>query len=92
ETGDREAAALAALELAILCHQQGRFGEVVELVVNAVIPVLEELRLAGEVEDALKLLREAVAAEAVSLAVLRRAREVVRQIRRDSVGPFQGLV
>ncbi len=92
ETGDREAAALAALELAILCHQQGRFGEVVELVVNAVIPVLEELRLAGEAEDALKLLREAVAAEAISLAVLRRAREVVRQIRRDSAGTFQGLV
>ncbi|MCP4659528.1 MAG: helix-turn-helix domain-containing protein [bacterium] len=92
EIGDREAVALVALELAILCHQQGRFGEVVELVVNAVIPGLEELRLAGEVEDALKLLREAVAAEAVSLAALHRAREVVRQIRRDSDGPFQGLV
>ncbi|MCP4659659.1 MAG: helix-turn-helix transcriptional regulator [bacterium] len=81
--GDRDAAALAALDLAILCQEQGRFSEVVELVAGSVIPVFEELRLAGEFEEGLKLLREAVAAQAVTLAVLCKARELLLRRQRD---------
>ncbi len=83
EIGDHESAALAGLDLGILCHEQGRLGELTELLSSAVIPVLRESRLADQAPAALKLLQEAVAGEAVSLVVLRKARHMLDRAYRD---------
>ncbi len=83
EIGDNYAVAMAALEIAILCHEQGRGAEVVALVSSEVIPVLESLALRREALGALTLLREAVADNQVALAVLEAAREALRTIRSD---------
>ncbi len=87
--GDRVTAALAAVDVAIVCHEQGRFREVLNLVAGDAIPVLQEV-LHAEALAALKLLHEAVAAEEASVATLHKVREVLRGIQRDparGVGP-----
>jgi AraC-like DNA-binding protein/tetratricopeptide (TPR) repeat protein len=78
----KEAAALAALDLAVLCHGQGRFGEVTELVVCSVLPALAEMALADETRAATELLRSAVAAETISLAVLQKVRQALNLVVR----------
>ncbi len=83
EIGDHESAALAGLDLGILCHEQGRLGELTELLASAVIPVLRESRLADQAPTALKLLQEAMAVEAVPLAVLRKVRHMLARAHRD---------
>ncbi len=80
--GDRVTAALAAVDVAIVCHEQGRFREVLNLVAGDAIPVLQEV-LHAEALAALKLLHEAVAAEEASLATLHKVREVLSGIQRD---------
>jgi hypothetical protein len=80
DLGDRVTAALTATDLAILCHAQSRFQEVVALTVTDVIPVLAEARLDDETAVALRLLQEGAAAEAVTLAVLRKARAALRAV------------
>lgn len=80
ELGEWSYAAEVSLELAVLHHRLGRAAEVVELVISTVIPVFERLRIRREAVAALRLLREAVAAREVRLAVLRRARECLRAI------------
>ncbi len=83
ELGDRITGALAAVDIAILCHQQGRFPEVMALITGDVLPVLEEVPLRDEAVAAIELLREAVAAEAIALASLHKAREALWQLHRD---------
>ncbi len=83
EIGDNYSVAMAALEIAILCHQQDRAAEVTALVTNEVIPVLESLALRREALAALTLLRQAVTANEVTSSVLETAREALRTIGRD---------
>ncbi len=79
ELGDRVNAGLVALDLAILCHEQGRFLEVASLVAADAMPALEEVKLHREASVALEILRRAVAAEAISIAALRQARNALRR-------------
>ncbi len=83
EIGDNYSVAMAALEIAILCHEQGRAAEVMPLVTNEVIPVLESVALRREALAALTLLRQAVSENEVTGAVLETAREALRAIGRD---------
>jgi len=83
EIGDHESAALSGLDLGILCHEQGRYGELTELLESAVIPVLRESRLSDQAPAALNLLQEALDGEVVSLAVLRKARHLLGRAHRD---------
>lgn len=84
ELGELDYAGEISLELAVLCHQQGRSAEVVDLVVSTVIPVFERLRVQREAVGALRLLREAVAAHQVTLALLDEARLCLRSLLRDA--------
>ncbi|MCP4654231.1 MAG: AraC family transcriptional regulator [bacterium] len=75
-------AAMAALELAMLRHQQGRFAEVVALAAE-VVPVFEHFRQVPGVMAALKLVQEAVARNRVTMEVLESAREQLHALWRD---------
>jgi len=81
--GDRVTASLVTVDIAILCHEQGQFREVLKLLVGDALPVLEAVPLHAEALAAIQLLHEAVAAEEASVATLHKVREVLRRIHRD---------
>jgi len=78
ELNEKHYAAEVSLDLAIVQHGLGRFTEVLELVVEDVIPVFESLKSNREILAGLNLLREAVGANKVRLGVLRQARACIR--------------
>ncbi len=82
ELGEMDHAAVVALDEAILSAEQGRTKEVVELV-TAALPAFEALRTQREAVAALRLLEKALAAEDLSLAVLREARAHPERLRLD---------
>ena len=83
EAGDRAIRRMVALDLATVCHRQGRFPEVLSLVISDVLPALEEVRQRPEARVALELLHRAVAAERISITVLRQAREALAEAHND---------
>ena len=72
-------AAVAGLDLAILREEQGDNSDVITLTSEA-IPVFETLKFDREALAALRLLREAVAAERVTTDVLRQARACLESL------------
>jgi tetratricopeptide (TPR) repeat protein len=90
EIGDNVSGAIAALEIGMLCHAQGRSGEVLALMTTEVIPVIETLELHREELGALALLRKAAAEKNLSLTVLDEVRRTLRAIRCDPASMGQG--
>ena len=83
ELGDVVTAGLVALDLAILCHEQGRFADVSSLVAGDALPAFEEVGYHREARAAHEVLRRAVAAGAISIAALRQARAALRKALGD---------
>ncbi|MCP4545764.1 MAG: hypothetical protein GY835_04765 [bacterium] len=81
-----------SLDAAILCHQQGRFPEVMALVTGDILPVLEEVPLRAEARAAMELLRESVAAGAVAITGLHKAQEALRDLQREPARRGRGLM
>lgn len=89
EIGDNVSGAIAALEIAMLCHAEGRSEEVLALMTTEVIPVLETVELHCEELGAVALLRKAAAEKNLSLAVLDGVRTALRAIRWDAASMWQ---
>ena len=81
-------AAVASLDLAVLCAEQGRTAKAMVLAAETV-PAFEALRIHREAAAALKLLRPALAAGELPLAVLWRVREHLERLRRDPAVRFR---
>jgi AraC-like DNA-binding protein/tetratricopeptide (TPR) repeat protein len=79
EVGDPSAVADLALELALLCQDQDRLAEGLELVAAETIPALRALGIHRGDRSALDLLQEAAASREVPAAVLQQARDVLRR-------------
>ncbi|NIR29117.1 MAG: hypothetical protein GWN84_07330, partial [Gammaproteobacteria bacterium] len=74
--------AMAALELALVRDEQGRFEESTELAATA-IPVLEHFQHVSGVTAALRMLNEALAAQEVPRKVLDKVRQSLHALWRD---------
>jgi len=79
-------AAMAALELAMVRIEQGRFKEVVALAAEAT-PVLEHFRHSTGIAAALVLLREGLVARQITREVLEQARKALHGLWRGSGDP-----
>ena len=70
--------ALVTLDLAILCHEQGRHREAISLLKTDVLPVFKGLQLDCEELAAGRLLAQAVAERSVSIRILEDLRRFLR--------------
>ncbi|MCP4658682.1 MAG: helix-turn-helix domain-containing protein [bacterium] len=82
ELAQRERAAMASLDLAIVYVKQDRFSEVLALASEA-IPVLEGFKTHRQASPALKVLCDAIADDKVSLVALLEVRACLDRILRD---------
>ncbi len=82
EMAQRERAAMASLDLAIVCIKQDRFSEVPALAAEA-IPVLEGFKTYRQAVPALKVLGDAIADEKISQVALLEVRACLDCILRD---------
>jgi len=77
--------AFLSLELALLTYQTQRFSEALRHATEA-LPVFEELQIHREAQIASDLLRKAVVADRLTLAVLQKARRAMRNLLRRPQG------
>ncbi|MCP4548424.1 MAG: hypothetical protein GY835_18360 [bacterium] len=73
ERGEMGYTAMVLLDLAILYAEEGRSAQVMKATIEA-LPLLEALQLGREATAAVKVLRDAVEADQVSLEVLKEVR------------------
>jgi len=87
KAGEVGFAALASLDLALLCARQGRPSKVASLALEA-ISAFESLNIHREALAAMKLLRETLERHQISTNALQGIRNLTEELRRDPTAPF----